>query len=66
MLGEGYNIDGTTAAYRRKGRPKTARIDNIKKWRTKLSLEKALRSTADRKPRRAAVYAAANPRVEDG
>ena len=47
-----------------KGRSKAARKDNVKDW-TGMTLEQALRSTVDRKSRRAIFTDAANPRTEN-
>ena len=58
-------IEGTTPGRRRKGRPRTAWIDNVKVW-SGMTLEQALRSTADRDFWRRTVNDAANPRIEDG
>ena len=50
---------------RRRGRPCTAWIDNIKTW-TKLSVEESVRMTEDRDKWRKYVHSVANPRIEDG
>jgi len=50
---------------RRRGRPRTAWIDNIKTW-TELSVEESIRVTEDRDKWRKYVHGVANPRIEDG
>jgi len=51
---------------RRRGRPRTAKMDNIKTW-TGLPVEESVRKkTEDRDKRRKYVYGVANPRIEDG
>ena len=49
---------------RRRGRPRTAWMDNIKTW-TGLSVEESIRMTEDRDKWRKYVDGAANPRIED-
>ena len=46
---------------RRRGRPRTAWMDNTKTW-TGLSVEETIRMTEDR----VYVHGVANPRIEDG
>ena len=50
---------------RRRGRPLTAWMDNIKTW-TGLSVEESIRMTEDRDKWRKYVHGVANPRIEDG
>ena len=50
---------------RRRGRPRTAWMDNIKTW-TGLSVEESIRMTEDRDKWRKYVHGVANPRIEDG
>ena len=50
---------------RRRGRPRTAWMDNIKTW-TGLSVEESIRMTEDRDKWRKYVHDVANPRIEDG
>ena len=50
---------------RRRGRPRTAWMDNIKTW-TGLSVEESVRMTEDGDKRRKYVHGVANPRMEDG
>ena len=50
---------------RRRGRPHTAWMDNIKTW-TGLSVEESVRMTEDRDKWRKYVHGVANPRIEDG
>ena len=58
-------MQGTMAGARRRGRPRTARMDNIKTW-TGLSVEESIRMTEDRDKCRKYVHGVANPRIEDG
>ena len=57
----------TMPGVRRRGRPRTAWMDNIKTW-TALSVEESMRITEDRdSPKwRKYVHGVANPRIEDG
>jgi len=50
---------------RRRGRPRTAWMDNIKTW-TGLPVEESIRITEDRDKWRKYVHGVANPRIEDG
>jgi len=50
---------------RRRGRPRTAWMDNIKSW-TGLSVEESITMTEDRDKWRKYVHGVANPRIEDG
>jgi len=56
-------MQGTIPGVRRRGRTRTAWIDNT--W-TGLSLEESVRMTEDRDKRRNYVHGVANPRIEDG
>jgi len=56
---------GTMPGARKRGRPRTAWIDNIKTW-TGLSVEELIRMTEDRDKWRKYVHGVANPRIEDG
>ena len=58
-------MQGTMPGARRRGRPRTAWMDNIKTW-TGLSLEESIRMTEDRDKWRKYVHGVANPRIEDG
>ena len=58
-------MQGTTSGCHKRGRPKTAWIDNILQW-TGYSLDKILLDTEDRGRRRQHVHGAAKPRNEDG
>ena len=58
-------MQGTMPGSRRRGRPRTAWMDNIKTW-TGLSVEESIRMTEDRDKWRKYVHAVANPRIEDG
>jgi len=58
-------MQGTMPSARRRGRPRTAWMDNIKTW-TGLSVEESARMTDDRDKWRKYVHGVANPRIEDG
>jgi len=58
-------MQGTMPGARRRGRPRTAWIDNIKTW-TGLSVEESIRMTEDMGKWRKYVHGVANPRIEDG
>ena len=55
----------TMPGARRRGRPRTAWMDNIKTW-TGLSMEKSTRITEDMDKWRKYVHGVANPRIKDG
>ena len=57
-------MQGTMPGARRRGRPRTAWMDNIKTW-TGLSVEESIRMTEDRDKWRKYVHGVANPRIED-
>jgi len=58
-------MQGTIPGARRRGRPRTAWMYNIKTW-TGLSMEESVRMTEDRDKWRKYVHGVANPRIEDG
>ena len=58
-------MQGTMPGAGRRGRPRTAWMDNIKTW-TGLSVEESIRMTDDRDKWRKYVDGVANPRMEDG
>jgi len=58
-------IQETLPGARRRGRPHTAWIDNIKTW-TGLPVEESVRMTEDRDKCRKYVHFVANPRIQDG
>ena len=58
-------MQGTMPGARRRGRPCTAWMNNIKTW-TGLSVEETVRMTEDRDKWRKYDYGVANPRIEDG
>ena len=58
-------MQGTMPGARRRGRPRTAWMDNIKTW-TGLSMEESVRMTEDRDKWRKYVHGVANPRIKDG
>jgi len=58
-------MQGTMPGARRRGRPRTAWIDNIKSWKG-LSVEESIRMTEDRDKWRKYVHGVANPRTADG
>ena len=59
-------MQGTMPGARRRGRPRTAWMDNIKTWTAGLSVEESVRMTEDRDKWRKYVHGVANPRIEDG
>ena len=58
-------MQGTMPGARRRGRPRTAWMDNIKTW-TGLPVEESVRMTEDRDKSRKYVHGVANARIEDG
>ena len=58
-------MQGTMSGARRRGRPRTAWMDNIKTW-TGLPVEESIRMTEDRDELRKYVHGVANPRIQDG
>ena len=58
-------MQGTTPGARRRGRPRTAWMDNIKTW-TGLPVEESIRMTDDRHKWRKYIHGVAKPRIEDG
>ena len=58
-------MQGAMPGARRRGRPRTAWMDNIKTW-TGLSVEESVRMTEDRDKWRKYVHGVANPQIEDG
>ena len=59
-------MQGTMPGVHRRGRPRTAWIDNINTW-TGLSVEESIRMTEDGdKWRRKHIHGVANPSIEDG
>ena len=58
-------MQGTMAGACRRGRPRTAWMDNIKTW-TGLPVEESIRMTEDRDKWRKYVHSVANPRIKDG
>jgi len=58
-------MQGTMPGAHRRGRPRTAWIDNIKTW-TGLSMVKSIRMTEDRDKWIKYVHGMTNPRIEDG
>ena len=66
MPGERDNArNNCPAGARRRGRPLTAWMDNIKTW-TGLSVKESIRMTEDRDKWRKYVHGVANRRIEDG
>jgi len=55
----------TMPGARRRGRPRTAWMDNIKSW-TGLSVEESIRMTEDTDKWRKYVHGVANPQIDDG
>ena len=64
LLGERDNARNMPGA-RRRERPRTAWMDNIKTW-IGLSVEESIRMTEDMDKWRKYVHGVANPRIEDG
>ena len=58
-------MQGTMPGARRRGKPRTAWVENIKTW-TGQSVEESIRMTEDRDEWRKYVHGVANPRIEDG
>ena len=58
-------MQGTMPGARRRGRPRTAWMANIKTW-TGLSMEESISMKEDRDKWRKYVHGVANPRIEDG
>jgi len=58
-------MQGTIPGARRRGRPRTAWMDNINTW-TGLPVEESIRMTEDRDKWTKNVHGVANPRIEDG
>jgi len=58
-------MQGTMPGAHRRGRPRTAWMDNIKTW-TALSAEESIRMIEDRDKWRMYVFDVANLRIEDG
>ena len=58
-------MQGAMPGARRRGRPRTAWMDNIKTC-TGLSVKESIRMTEDRDKWRNYVHGVANPRIEDG
>jgi len=58
-------MQGTMSGACRRGRSRTAWMDNIKTW-TGLSVEESIRMTEDRDKWRKYVHGVANNRIEDG
>ena len=57
-------MQGTMSGARRRGRLRTAWMDNIKTW-TGLPVEESVRMTEERDKWRKYVHGVANPRIED-
>jgi len=55
-------MQGTMSGARKRGRPRTAWMDDIKTW-TGLPVEESLRMTEDRDKLRKYVHGVANPRI---
>jgi len=58
-------MQGTMPGERKRGRPRTNWLGNIKEW-TGLTMEELIRLTEDRRRWRNIVHDAADPRNEDG
>ena len=62
---EKETMQGTMPGARRRGRPRTSWMDNIKRW-TGLHVKKSIRMTEYRDKWRKYVHGVANPRIEGG
>ena len=58
-------MQGIMPGARRRGRPYTAWMDNIKTW-TGLPMEESIRMTEDRDKWMKYIHSVANPQIEDG
>ena len=58
-------MQGTMSGARRRGRPRTAWMDNIKTW-TGLPVEESIRMTEDKDKWRKYVHDVTEPRIKDG
>jgi len=58
-------MQGTMPGACRRGRPRTAQMDNIKTW-TGFPVEESIRMEEDRDKWRKYIHGVANPRMEDG
>jgi len=58
-------LQGTMPGARRRGRPRTAWMDNIKTWRG-LSVEESIRMTENKDKWREYVHSVTKPQIEDG
>ena len=58
-------MEGTLPGNRKRGRPKTAWIDNVTSW-TGLKLEDTIRKVDNRSGSRTTIHSADYPRTEDG
>jgi len=62
---EKETMQETMPGARRRGRPRTAWMDNIKTW-SGISVEESIRMTEERDKWRKYVHGVASPRIEDG
>ena len=58
-------MQGTMPGARRRGKPRTAWMDNINAW-TGLPVEESIRMIEDRDKSKKYVHGVANTRIEDG
>ena len=65
LRGERDNARNNARCPCRRGRPRTAWMDNIKMW-TGIPVEESIRMTEDRDKWRKYVHGVTNPRIEDG
>jgi len=65
LPGKRDNVKKTMPGARRRGRPRTDWMDNIKTW-TGLSAEESVIMTKDRDKWRKYVHGVANPRIKEG
>jgi len=62
---EKEKMQETMPGARKRGRPRTAWMDNFNTW-TRLPVEESIRMTEDRDKWRKYVHGVANPQIEDG
>jgi len=57
-------VQGTSSGKRKRGKPQTTWLGYIVHW-TNMYIERVLRVTDNRNPRRRTIHDAVNPRIED-
>ena len=66
VAGKFLTVSIVLSGARRRGRPRTAWMDNIKTWTGLSVMEESIRMTEDRDKWRKYVHGVANPRIENG